>query len=145
MTLDILAAALSGGGATHEIASDPLHETQLSQVFIAVNPASLGEGDVESIADRVVEDLHRPISRWQPTATTRANGRSRPRRLNLQHGIRSIPKSGRTCRRCRQLGDRGARALARHRGSSALALTDPSRRRSALRPRRSYRSYAPAR
>jgi 3-dehydro-L-gulonate 2-dehydrogenase len=89
--LDILAAALSGGRATHEIASDPLHETELSQVFIAVNPASLGEGDVESIADRVVEDLHRPS----------ADG-SRPRypgeraletrRWNLQHGIPVDPE-----------------------------------------------------
>jgi LDH2 family malate/lactate/ureidoglycolate dehydrogenase len=56
-----------------------------------MNPASLGEGDVESIADRVVEDLHRPS----------ADG-SRPRypgeraletrRRNLQHGIPVDPE-----------------------------------------------------
>ena len=84
--LDVVASALSGGRATHEIACDPLHETQLSQVFIAVNPASLGASDMESIADRVVEDLHVPA----------ADG-SRPkypgeraletRRRTLQHGI----------------------------------------------------------
>ncbi len=93
--LDVVAAALSGGLATHEIASDPLHETQLSQVFIAVNPASLGDSEMESIADRVVEHLHVPA----------ADG-SRPkypgeraletRRRNLQQGIPVDPEIWKT-------------------------------------------------
>lgn len=56
ITLDVLAAVLSGGQATHNISSDPLKEVGLSQCFIAIsligNPALANE-----IADRVVAHL----------------------------------------------------------------------------------------
>ena len=57
--LDAVAAMLSGGKATHEISQDPLHETDLSQVFVALHPASLG-GEQAAAMDRIVEDLHAP-------------------------------------------------------------------------------------
>ena len=91
MMLDLVASALSGGLATHQIAADPLHETRLSQVFLALNPVSVGGLTTESIADRIVEDLHRPS----------ADG-SRPRypgeraletrRRNLEQGIPVDPE-----------------------------------------------------
>jgi 3-dehydro-L-gulonate 2-dehydrogenase len=58
--LDILATVVADGRATHQISRDPLHETDLSQVFIAIDPAALGEGDSDAAVERIVADLHRP-------------------------------------------------------------------------------------
>jgi 3-dehydro-L-gulonate 2-dehydrogenase len=43
--LDMMAALLSGGRATHQITTDPEQETGLSQVFIAIDAASVAAGD----------------------------------------------------------------------------------------------------
>jgi 3-dehydro-L-gulonate 2-dehydrogenase len=51
LMLDLLAAGLSGGRATHEIAPDPERETGLSQTFIAF-------AHVEPIADAVLAHFH---------------------------------------------------------------------------------------
>ena len=60
VVLDMIAAMLSLGSATAQIANDPLRETALSQVFVAVDPRALGEADhAERIADDVVGSLHR--------------------------------------------------------------------------------------
>jgi 3-dehydro-L-gulonate 2-dehydrogenase len=48
MLLDMMAALLSGGRATHEIPADPERETGLSQVFIAVDAASMATQDEAS-------------------------------------------------------------------------------------------------
>jgi 3-dehydro-L-gulonate 2-dehydrogenase len=40
--LDVLAAMLSGGRATHQLTTDPVQETGLSQIFLAISPTSLG-------------------------------------------------------------------------------------------------------
>ena len=58
--LDLVAAALSGGRATHEIQTDPLRETELSQVFLAFDPSSLAGRDAASVANQVVEHLQSP-------------------------------------------------------------------------------------
>jgi 3-dehydro-L-gulonate 2-dehydrogenase len=60
LMLDILATVVADGRATHQISRDPLHETDLSQVFIAIDPAALGEGDSDAAVERIVADLHRP-------------------------------------------------------------------------------------
>jgi 3-dehydro-L-gulonate 2-dehydrogenase len=60
LLLDMVAAVLSGGRATHEIQRDPLHETELSQVFLALDPGSFGRDDAAEIVERIVEDLHAP-------------------------------------------------------------------------------------
>jgi 3-dehydro-L-gulonate 2-dehydrogenase len=58
--LDTIAATLALGNATHQILSDPVRETGLSQVFIALHPAALGDAaDAGQIADNIVESLHR--------------------------------------------------------------------------------------
>jgi 3-dehydro-L-gulonate 2-dehydrogenase len=51
LMLDLLAAGLSGGLATHQIETDPDREIGLSQVFIAF-------AHVEAIADAVLEHFH---------------------------------------------------------------------------------------
>ena len=59
LMLDLLAALLSGGKATHQITADPDRETMLSQVFLALNPAQLdqsqGRGLVSQAADQIIE------------------------------------------------------------------------------------------
>ena len=42
LMLDLIAALLSGGHATHQITPDPERETNLSQVFIAIGPSAAG-------------------------------------------------------------------------------------------------------
>lgn len=59
VVLDMVAAMSSLGNATHAIANDPLRETGLSQMFVAIDPRGLGDAArMEQIADGVVESLH---------------------------------------------------------------------------------------
>jgi len=56
--LDMVAALLAGGRATHEIAGDPERETGLSQVFVAIDVASLaGGGEMTRVVESIVADL----------------------------------------------------------------------------------------
>jgi 3-dehydro-L-gulonate 2-dehydrogenase len=60
IALDVIAAALAAGLATHQIARNPEEEAGLSQVFIAIDPAALGpaQDDVtDRVADAVIEHL----------------------------------------------------------------------------------------
>lgn len=57
LLLDMAAALLSNGLATHQIPPDPLAETCLSQVFIAFDLSGLG-GTESHIVDDIVESLH---------------------------------------------------------------------------------------
>jgi 3-dehydro-L-gulonate 2-dehydrogenase len=59
IVLDIVATVLADGRATHEISRDPLHETDLSQVFIAINPDPLGNEALAAV-ERIIDDLHAP-------------------------------------------------------------------------------------
>jgi len=59
IVLDMVAAMTSLGNATHQIANDPLRETGLSQVFVAIDPRTLGDAErMDEIADGVVDSLH---------------------------------------------------------------------------------------
>lgn len=51
LVLDMIAAGLSSGLATHQIPSDPELETGISQIFIAMNTST------NDIADRIITDL----------------------------------------------------------------------------------------
>lgn len=60
LMLDLLAASLSGGKATHQLATDPERETALSQLFIAFDPSAFPEssdrpGTFSQIADQIIE------------------------------------------------------------------------------------------
>lgn len=57
--LDLLASMLSGGKGTHEIPPDPLAETGVSQIFVAVSPESVGSlAEMRRIADGCIDWLH---------------------------------------------------------------------------------------
>jgi 3-dehydro-L-gulonate 2-dehydrogenase len=56
--LDVIAASLSAGQATHQIPLEPELETGLSQVFIAIDPLTLGgEIDMDRIVDAAIAHL----------------------------------------------------------------------------------------
>jgi len=66
LMLDMVGALLSGGCATHQIPADTERETNLSQVFIAVDPSSVDRaGTSVSVADEIVEHLQPPAARGQ--------------------------------------------------------------------------------
>jgi 3-dehydro-L-gulonate 2-dehydrogenase len=59
MVLDMIAAMTSLGKATHQLSTDPLLETGLSQVFLAINPEALGPSPrFAQIADEIVASVH---------------------------------------------------------------------------------------
>jgi 3-dehydro-L-gulonate 2-dehydrogenase len=87
LLLDLAAALLSGGLATHQIPPDPLQETRLSQVFLAFDLNSLGGS---ALADEVVENLRQPSPgggavRYPGERTLKV------RRENLEQGIPVVP------------------------------------------------------
>jgi 3-dehydro-L-gulonate 2-dehydrogenase len=89
MLLDMIAATTALGLATHQIPADSLRETGLSQVFIAVNPAALGEAQkLDQIADEIVASVHgsRPA---EAACKLRYPGEQtlRLRKENMQLGI----------------------------------------------------------
>ena len=58
LLLDMMAAMLSGGLATHQIPRDPERETGISQVFLAMDPLALGgDRDLPGMADAILASL----------------------------------------------------------------------------------------
>jgi len=59
VVLDMVAAMMSLGKATHEIPDDPLQETSVSQMFVAMNPDAFGPSlRAAEIANEIVDSLH---------------------------------------------------------------------------------------
>jgi 3-dehydro-L-gulonate 2-dehydrogenase len=58
MALDLFAAMLSGGKATHEIPKESLKESGLSQMFLAVDPSAFWVEEMQATADAVIANLH---------------------------------------------------------------------------------------
>ena len=94
LVLDLLAAILSGGRATHEIEADPMREAGVSQLFLAMNPAALGAPEAaEETADRIIEHFCGASSDAQ--ARVRYPGESvlRHRRESLAAGVLVDPST----------------------------------------------------
>jgi 3-dehydro-L-gulonate 2-dehydrogenase len=95
MVLDMMAAMLAGGNATHQISRDPLREAGLSQVFVAVDPAALGDaGELDRIADGIVESVKaaRPAEadgrvRYPGEETLRLRAENRRLGLPVEEGV----------------------------------------------------------
>uniref|UniRef100_A0A7V5CSG3 3-dehydro-L-gulonate 2-dehydrogenase n=1 Tax=Acidobacterium capsulatum TaxID=33075 RepID=A0A7V5CSG3_9BACT len=89
LLLDAVAAVTALGNATHQLARDPLQETGLSQVFIAIHPAALdAAADTDRIADEIVASLH-AAAPAEPGRPARYPGEQtlRLREENLRLGI----------------------------------------------------------
>lgn len=70
LVLDMFAAMLSGGLATHQLPRDSLREAGISQFFLAIDPARfaaaeelerMGEGIVASLGEATPIDPARPV------------------------------------------------------------------------------------
>ena len=58
MVLDMMAAMMALGNATHDFTMDPLLEVGICQMFVTMNPAAFGPSPrVEEIADEVVASV----------------------------------------------------------------------------------------
>jgi 3-dehydro-L-gulonate 2-dehydrogenase len=95
VVLDMVASMASMGNATHAIANDPLRETGLSQMFVAIDPRGLGDAArMEEIADEVVESLHRTRAgedgktvRYPGENTVRLREENRKLGLPVEEGV----------------------------------------------------------
>jgi 3-dehydro-L-gulonate 2-dehydrogenase len=69
LVLDMVAAMLAGGNATYQIPREPVRETGASQIFLAIDPGSVGYAEeMERIADGIIEFLHQaaPVDAHKP-------------------------------------------------------------------------------
>jgi 3-dehydro-L-gulonate 2-dehydrogenase len=58
LVLDLLAAMLSGGNATHDLAREPTRESGVSQVFLAIDAANLASpAELDRIASGILDSL----------------------------------------------------------------------------------------
>jgi 3-dehydro-L-gulonate 2-dehydrogenase len=69
LVLDLLAAMLSGGRASHEIPQVPTQESGVSQIFLAIDPSTFATKEaLDGIADGILESLRaaEPINAAKP-------------------------------------------------------------------------------
>jgi 3-dehydro-L-gulonate 2-dehydrogenase len=89
LVLDMLAAMLSGGLATHQINREPTRETGLSQIFLAIDPGNLAPAaELRRIADGILQSL-RDATPADPATPVRYPGEQtlRLREENLRLGV----------------------------------------------------------
>jgi 3-dehydro-L-gulonate 2-dehydrogenase len=94
MVLDMLAAMLSGGLATHQLALDPVREAGQSQIFLAIDPSSLGDpSELTRIAEGILASL-REATPVDPGRPVRYPGEEtlRLREENLRLGVPVDPE-----------------------------------------------------
>ena len=89
LTLDLIAAMLSGGNAVHQIPRDPLKESGTSQFFLAIDPTHIASpADLAHTADGIIASLTdaTPID---PAMPIRYPGEQtlRTRRENMKSGV----------------------------------------------------------
>ena len=90
--LDMVAAVLSGGRATHEVPAGPEEETGVSQVFVAIDVESLANHDqVARVVDAILADLQ---VRYPGRRTIDDRAR------NLEQGIPVDPSAWRFAQTC---------------------------------------------
>jgi 3-dehydro-L-gulonate 2-dehydrogenase len=69
LVLDMIGAMLSGGLATHQLATDPLREAGQTQIFLAIDPSNLATAEeLSRIANGILDHLHQatPVDLTQP-------------------------------------------------------------------------------
>jgi 3-dehydro-L-gulonate 2-dehydrogenase len=87
LVLDMMAAMLSGGMATHQIRPDTVKETGISQVFIAFDLSSLDrDGFAARISNEIVDHL-KSMPDAEPGVRYPGEKTLRTRKENLERGI----------------------------------------------------------
>jgi 3-dehydro-L-gulonate 2-dehydrogenase len=95
LVLDMLAAMLSGGLATHQIPREPTRESGVSQIFLAIDPASFAtRPDLNRIASGILESL-RAATPVDPAHPIRYPGEQtlRLREENMRLGVPVDPET----------------------------------------------------
>ena len=88
LVLDMMAAMLSGGLATHQIPADTFRETGISQVFIALDLSSLDrDGFAARISDEIVEHLQSRPDAGEARVRYPGERTLRTRKENMEKGI----------------------------------------------------------
>jgi 3-dehydro-L-gulonate 2-dehydrogenase len=93
LVLDMVAAMLSGGHATHEIPLESTRESGVSQVFLAIDPATYAaREELDRIADGILESL-RDATPIDPAKPVRYPGEQtlHLRQENLKLGVPVTP------------------------------------------------------
>ena len=93
LVLDMLAAMLSGGCATHEIPREPTRESGVSQVFLAIDPTTFADrAELDRTAAAILESL-RSATPIDPTRPVRYPGEQtlHLRRENQRLGVPVTP------------------------------------------------------
>ncbi len=85
LMLDMIAAMLAGGAATHQIPADSERETALSQVFITIDPSKVG--GTQKIVDEIIDDLHKATASGNAPVRYPGEQVLRTRRENMERGI----------------------------------------------------------
>jgi 3-dehydro-L-gulonate 2-dehydrogenase len=94
LVLDMIAAMLSGGLATHEIPLDPLRESGISQIFLAIDPSSIADPqELNRIAEGILNSL-REATPVDPSKPVRYPGEQtlQLREENLRLGVPVAPE-----------------------------------------------------
>jgi 3-dehydro-L-gulonate 2-dehydrogenase len=94
LVMDMLAAMLAGGLATHQIPRDPMRESGLSQIFLAIDPGSItNPEELNRIADGVIGSL-REATPVDPAKPVRYPGEQmlQLREENLRLGVPVDPE-----------------------------------------------------
>jgi 3-dehydro-L-gulonate 2-dehydrogenase len=94
LVLDMLAAMLSGGLATHQLSRDPFRESGQSQIFLAIDPGALASTqELSRIADGILASF-REASPDDPNKPVRYPGEEtlRLREENMRLGIPVDPE-----------------------------------------------------
>jgi 3-dehydro-L-gulonate 2-dehydrogenase len=87
--LDVLAAMLTGGLATHDLKPDPAREVGQSQVFLAIAPTAVGTmEELNRVAQGAIDALHAaaPVEQGRP-ARYPGEGALRMREESLRLGV----------------------------------------------------------
>jgi len=94
VVLDMIAAMMSAGQATHQIPADPLLETAVSQMFVTMNPAAFGPAPrAAQIADEIVASLHNcPAAPQQVKVRYPGEQMLRTREENMRLGLPVEPE-----------------------------------------------------
>jgi 3-dehydro-L-gulonate 2-dehydrogenase len=93
LVLDMLAAMLSGGRSTYEIPLEPTRESGVSQVFLAIDPATYAaREELDRIADGILESLRAAVP-IDPAKPVRYPGEQtlHLRQENLRLGVPVTP------------------------------------------------------
>jgi 3-dehydro-L-gulonate 2-dehydrogenase len=94
LVLDMFAAMLSGGLAAHQIPLDPLRESGLSQIFLAIDPSSVADSEELTRAAEGILNSLREATPADPGKPVRYPGEEtlRLREENLRLGVPVDPE-----------------------------------------------------